>query len=115
MESKMLIVAASLVVVQPIASLPIPVKETGRDHVARTVERLAPSGCMVRVRPLPTEEWNLEPVPRTTVGRPSAMRPRTPRVRDRCLPRRDCFRTGEQRGGEGITEGLFRTPTFIGK
>ncbi len=100
---------------QPIASLPLPSKQTTPDRLLAAANRVVAAGCAVDDaaghggvgRPVPVRSGKQGPA--------EQLRERVRRTQDRCLPRRECFtglpsvRTG------GIANSPFRTPPFRGR
>ena len=115
MRRHILIAAAAALTVQPMASLPRPVKQTGRDQVVGVARRIASTGCAVEARTVPVGVWNPPMVPSGNRRGREEMRPRMERAHDRCLPRRECFIDERPTRAGGVLDSPFRTPTFIGK
>lgn len=117
MRRYMLIAAVAGMTVQPLTPLPLPVKQTGRDRVLDMVGRIASTGCAVDVdAPFASVGvWN-PPTIQSSNRRPlEDARQRTRRVRDRCVPRRECFTTQSPVRTSRDPDSRFRTPTFLGR
>ena len=115
MRRLILIAAAAAMTVQPMTSLPRPVKKTGRDQAVNVVRRIATTGCAVNAGQAPVGVWHPPMVPSGNRRSPGEVRSRTGRVHDRCLPRRECFiDEGPARAGR-VSDSVFRTPTLIGR
>ena len=110
-----LIAAAAAMTVQPMTSLPRPVKQTGRDQVVRVAQRMASTGCAIDAQTVRVGVWNPPMVPWGNRRGGEQMRPRMGRAHDRCLPRRECFVDERPTRGGGVLDSPFRTPTFLGK
>lgn len=115
MRHHLLIAVAAVIAAQPVASLPLPVKKTGRDHVMRAGGRIAPTGCAVDALPSGADVWRRAPMRQGNLGALEELRQRRGRVHDRCVPRRQCFTDQRSVGTRGIANSPFRTPPFLGK
>ncbi len=115
MKRHVLIAAAAAIMVQPMASLPVPVKQTGSDRVMTVVERMVPAGCEADARSARVGVWHPGPVLSGNRGGRGEARTRTARTHDRCVPRRECFTGRRPVGTKREPDSRFRTPTFLGK
>ena len=115
MKRPMLIAAITAMTIQPRASLPFPSKQTGRDHAASVIRRIAPTGCAVDARSLPVGVWHPAQVRPRRPRVPVEIRQRTARVHDRCVPRRECFTDQRPVTTRRVLDSPFRTPPFLGK
>ena len=106
---------AAAITAHPMASLPLPVEQTGRDRVIGVVGRIAATGCAVDAQPARVGIGHRAPTLRTNRGAPVQVRQRTGRVHGRCLPRRECFTSQRPVGTEAVPDSLFRTPPFLGR
>ncbi len=115
MRCYVLIAATAAITIQPMASLPGPVRQAGPNRSEAIGERTAQGGRTAdwhRVR-----TYTLPPRMRPARGRGVAdkMLERTEPMRDRCVPRRDAFGIAIPARARRALDSPFRTPTFLPK
>ena len=110
-----LVAAALSVSAQPLVSLPRFGKQAPRERSAGILQRVAPAPCPVDARPATTGDWTVGTALPRVQDALSDVRHRTAPVRDRCLPRRECFTDHSQARREASGDSLFRTPSIVGK
>ena len=115
MRRYMLIAAVAGMTVQPLTPLPLPVKQTGRDRVLGMVGRIASTGCAAGAPFASVSVWNAPTIQSSNRGPLEDARQRTRALRDRCVPRRDCFTTRSPVRTSRDPDSRFRTPTFLGR
>ena len=115
MKRVLLVAAALAVSAQPLASLPRFGKQAPRERSAGILQRVAPRPCPVDTPRATTGDWTVGTALARVQGVLSDVRHRTEPVRDRCLPRRECFTDRSQAGREASSDPLFRTPSIVGK
>ena len=115
MRRYMLIAAVAGMTVQPLTPLPLPVKQTGRDRVVGMVGRIASTGCAVYAPSATVGVWNPPTIRSSNRAPLEDARQRTRALRDRCLPRRECFTTQSPIRTSRDPDSRFRTPTFLGR
>ena len=115
MKRVLLVAAALSVLAQPLVSLPRFGKQAPRERSAGILQRIAPRPCPADTRRATTGDWTVGTALARVQGVLSDVRHRTAPVRDRCLPRRECFTDRSQAGREASGDSLFRTPSIVGE
>ena len=115
MKRVLLVAAALAVSVQPLVSLPRFGKQVPREKSPGILQRIAPRPCPADTRRATTGDWTVGTALARIQGALSDVQHRTEPVRDRCLPRRECFTDRGPVGGEASSDSLFRTPSIVGK
>ena len=115
MKRVFLVAAALSVLAQPLVSLPRFGKQAPRERSAGILQRIAPRPCPADTRRATTGDWTVGTALARIQGALSDVQHRTEPVRDRCLPRRECFTDRGPVGGEASSDSLLRTPSIVGK
>ena len=115
MKCYVLIAATAAITIQPMASLPGPLRQAEPNRSAAIGERTT-QGARAADRHR-ARTYNLPPrmLPARGRGGADKMLQRTEPMRDRCVPRRDAFRIAIPARAKRALDSPFRTPTFLPK